>query len=778
MTPICGMQGGVFRMTSTGKFRTSVEAAAIGAILAIAAAPSARAQSPQAPRLITQAINLANLTTLSGNTRPEANATNDRGVVPDSFQLNHMLLQLRRSAAQEQAVDTLIDQLHDPSSANFHKWLTTAQIAARFGLATSDIQTVTGWLAQSGFAVNVVYPGGLVIDFSGTAGQVRNAFHTEIHQLSVDGVAHIANMSDPQIPTALAPAIVGIVSLNDFRPQPAFTHGSSSNPLYSVVPADLWTIYNFTQAFNAGYTGVNQTIYLIESAIMLGMTSNPPNPQDWNAFHQTFLPQYSTPTPQAFPPMVPSGGSYNYDTNCTFPGEPGPDNEAASEATLDAEMVSAAAPLATIMMATCLDQATTSGFQIAMLNLIYGTNVPVPSIISMSDHMAETQLGQAGNYMMYAAYQHAVMIGTSIYVSAGDSGAADNDKETGNPAIYGVNVNGFASTPYNVAVGGTDFADTYLHQNSTYWNSTNPSTASTLFGSALSYIPEIPWNNSCGSQLYAGYPDATTTPPKPAFATTYGSNGACNSTWAAMAQMGDFQTARGGGGGPSACAYGTPTTPWVVSGNCVGYLRPSWQTGVAGLPRSGVGSGVRVLPDVSLFASNGPWKHTYVFCYSGDASPNVPCKPGDPTSSTWNQSGGGTSFAAPIMAGIQALINQRKGQPQGNPNYRLYQLAAQEYGPFGQCNSMKGNAIPPSCIFHDITLGDNVVPCYDWTSPPASLPAPVPNPVNCYGVSSAAPIGVLSNSNSSYAPAFPTGFGWDFATGIGSVNVYNLVMNW
>jgi hypothetical protein len=194
MTPNCGMRGGD-SMTSIGKFRTRV--AAIGVIATMAAAPSVHAQSPQVPRLITQAINPANLTTLAGNTRPEANAANDRGMVPDSMPLDHMLLQLRRSDVQEQAFVTLIDQLHDRNSPNFHKWLTVGEIGTRFGPATADIQAVTGWLAQNGFAVNVVYTNGMVIDFSGTAGQIRNAFHTEIHTLSVNGVTHIANMSDP-----------------------------------------------------------------------------------------------------------------------------------------------------------------------------------------------------------------------------------------------------------------------------------------------------------------------------------------------------------------------------------------------------------------------------------------------------------------------------------------------------------------------------------------------------------------------------------------------------
>ena len=206
--------------------------------------PSAHAQQPAgspAQPMITGQIVETNLVTLSGNTRPEANAANDRGRVADNLAMPHMLLQLRRPAAQEQALVTLIDQLHDRKSPNFHHWLSAAEVGAQFGPAASDIQTITGWLQQQGFAVNVVYPNGMVIDYSGTAGQVRVAFHTEIHDLIADGVAHIANMTDPQIPSALAPAVVGIVGLNDFRPHPLFAH----NPLYDstgghdMTPPDL-----------------------------------------------------------------------------------------------------------------------------------------------------------------------------------------------------------------------------------------------------------------------------------------------------------------------------------------------------------------------------------------------------------------------------------------------------------------------------------------------------------------------------------------------------------
>ena len=106
----------------------------------------------------------------------------------------------------------------------------------------------------------------MVIDFSGTAGQVRETFHTTIHRLDVNGTKHIANMSDPRIPAALAPAVVGIVSLHDFRPHPmrtkmttGFSPGGTCGPLGApcekVVPADLATIYNLSPLFSAGVSG-------------------------------------------------------------------------------------------------------------------------------------------------------------------------------------------------------------------------------------------------------------------------------------------------------------------------------------------------------------------------------------------------------------------------------------------------------------------------------------------------------------------------------------------
>jgi len=686
------------------------------------------------PVLITQNVDESKLATLVGNTRPEANKQNDRGLVADSLAMDHMFLQLKRSPEQERELQQYIERLTDRSSPNFHRWLTAKEYGKRFGLAAQDLNEITRWLESHGFKVNVVYTNGVLIDFSGTAGQVRTAFHTEIHNLEVKGVKHIANMSDPRIPAALAPAVVGVVSLHDFmphtnyKPRANYTGTDVScnfGTCYLVGPGDLAMIYNLNPLFTKGISGQGQTIVVIEDTDVYSTT-------DWTTFRSTFGLSSSYPS-----------GSFTevHPANCTDPETNGDDGEAI----LDAEYASAAAPNAAIELASCKNTSTFGGL-IALVNLLNESSTP-PAIMSMSYGECETFNGASSNAAFSSAFQQAVGEGVSVFVSSGDEGAASCDYDA-SAATYGITVSGFASTPYNVAVGGTDFGDTYAGTNSTYWNSTNSST----YESALSYVPEIPWNDSCASVLLATYIGGPGT-------VTYGTSGFCNSATGEA----DFLTTSSGSGGPSGCATGSPTISGVVSGTCKGYSKPTWQS-LVGNPSDGV----RDIPDVSLFAANGVWDHYYPFCWSDPsqaANGSAPCT-GAPD--IWSGAGG-TSFASPIMAGIQALVNQNAGGRQGNPNPVYYSLAATEYGASGDtsCNSTLGNTVASSCIFYDVTLGDMDVNC---------LPLTGSESFDCYF--DGATNGVLSTSNSSYLPAYGTTTGWDFATGIGTVNADNLVKNW
>jgi Pro-kumamolisin, activation domain/PEP-CTERM motif len=632
---------------------------------------------------ITQSVDEKSRVTLPGNTRPEAIKSNDRGRVPDSFPIEHLMMQLKRSPEQEQALVRFIDELHDAKSPNFHKWLTAEQFGARYGVSSADIASITDWMESHGLKVNVIYPSHMVIDFSGTAGQIHEAFQTEIHNLMVKGTARYANMSDPRIPAALEPAVVGVVSMHNFPPHSMgkprldkYTTGNSDFP-YVLVPDDMSTIYNFRPLFKAGLTGVGQTIVLIEDTDVFNPpTAGNPCSGDWGVFRCSFgLSKYPATFSEVNP--APPVGS----NNCTDPGTNGDEGEAA----IDVEYSSAAAPSANIVNAACAGGATFGGL-IALQNLLNGVNPP--KIVSISYGECEAQNGAASNATFNAAYQQGVTEGSSIFVSAGDEGPAscDNDAAT---ATHGISATGWGETPYNVAVGGTDFYDTALGQNLNYWNTYND----VFYGSAKSYIPEIPWNDSCAGgifETFLGLPQ-------------FGATSDCNTVAA-------DRLAVGGSGAPSQCATGAASTSRTVSGTCGGYAKPSWQS-VFGNPSDGV----RDIPDVSLFASNGFWGHYWVVCWSdpgpngGSANGAAPCV-GQPV----NWAGfGGTSVSSPIMAGIQALVNQKTGQAWGNPNPTLYALAAAEYGASGNpsCNSNNGASVGAGCVFYDVTSGDITVNC-------------------------------------------------------------------
>lgn len=695
---------------------------------------------PHAVPLIVQSIDETQRVVFKGSVRAEVRPEFDRGPVADSFALNGMQLQLRRSPEHERAADTLANDLQRAGSPRFHQWLTPEEFAEHFGVAQEDIATISAWLRSHGFTVDDPHPSRMIVTFSGTAGQVREAFQTEIHNLDVNGQRHIANIRNPSIPAALAPAVEGLVSLHDFRPRPALVQKTQvpkrqfdipgpGFTFFALAPADLAKIYNFNPLFAAGITGKGQTIALIEDSDLYSAS-------DWSTFRQTFgFDAYAGASLQTVHPGK----------GCSDPGS----NIDDVEASVDAEWASAAAPSAGLLMVTCANTTTTFGVLIALQNLL--NQHPLPQMISMSYGECEVQSGPTANAAYKAAYQQAVLEGTSVFVAAGDNGPAMCDEDSLIPVQSGVSVNALASTPYNVAVGGTDFADYSMGTTSKYWSSSNGPT----YASALSYVPEFPWNDTCASPYVASYFN---------YATTYGPSGLCDGSIGSA-----FQIPIAGAGGPSGCATGESllgvlatnpsyTGPTPVDGACRGWPKPAWQN-VTGNPNDGV----RDLPDISLFAADGVWDHAYIFCDSDPAADlGYPCV-GSPEN--WLLSGG-TSFASPIMAGIQALVNQVWGGSQGNPAPVYYALANLQYGLLGNsaCDSFATGGPVPTCIFHDITEGTTDVDCT--------------GPYNCYAPpGTAGTVGVLSLSDSAYEPAYPAGTGWDFTTGVGTPNAANLVLN-
>lgn len=706
--------------------------------------------------LIPAHVDLTRTVAIPGNVRAEAlEPSYDRGPLEATKALDHVFVLLKRSPEREAALETFLRDVNDTASPSFHKWLTPKQLGQDYGPSAADMTQVTDWLKSQGLKINTVYATGTMIDVSGTAGAMNKAFKANLHKLNVEGENQFANVADPAIPSAFSGVVSGVVSLNSFKPHalhvnkvkshvdpksgvanPNYTFTSSGSQYEGVTPGDLATIYNLKQAFKAGFTGQGQTIGVIEDTDLYAAS-------DWTTFRAAFLlNQYTQGSLTTVHPAPALGG-----TACTDPGVTADDGEAI----LDAEYASASAPSAAIQVISCSNTATTFGGLIALQNMVAtGTS---PNIISISYGESESQNGATQNAAYNSIYQTATAQGISIFVSSGDEGAASSDANR-TYARYGITVSGFASTPYNVAVGGTDFSDAAHGTVNTYWSTTNNAD----YSSALSYIEEMPWNDSCANRILAkAY----------GFTTTYGSTGFCSST---TASSDGYLSTGGGSGGPSGCATGVPVKAGTTNGTCKGYAKPAFQgvvtngtfTGVMGVPNDSV----RDIPDVSLFAANGVWGHYYPYCYTDPTSGRYGAScAGAP--STWSGAGG-TSFASPIVAGMQALVNQVTNSIWGNPLPTYYNLAAQQFGANGNdsCNSSNGNQVNGGCAFQDVTIGDIDVNC---KASSGVL-------YNCYLPSGT--YGVLSTSNTAYAPAYRSNVGWDFATGIGTINASAMINRW
>ncbi len=720
----------------TPKKQLTIQFVALFALLSIPALQASAQTNFVQPR-ITQAVDESQLTVLKHNTYPLARAEFDRGPAPASLPMENMLLVLKRSPEQEAALDKLMAEQLDKSSPNFHKWLTPVQFGQQFGPADQDIQTITSWLGSHGFQVVDISNGRTVIDFSGNAGQVQEAFHTAIHSYVVNGEQHWANSSDPQIPTALTPVIAGVNTLHNFRWKPANVHagefiksketgkvtavnptftfaggcGAPGAPCFGVGPGDFATIYNVLPRYTANNDGSGVIIAVVGQTDIVT--------QDNLSFRSMFGITNPNWRLNILPTTFPAGTS---DPGIIGPG--GNDDEA--EADIDTQWSAAVARGATIDYVRFASTNSSNGVDISATYIVNTLDADLSiAIMSESYGACEAELGAAGNMFYYETYQQAASQGISVFIASGDQGSAACDIGTNtHPATSaqsGLQVSGFASTPFNVAVGGTDFNDinssgTVLSQ---FWSSTNNPTTQT---SALSYIPEVVWNNSCASNLWAVIGASTD-----ALAN-------CNNTGL------NGQGVIGSGGGVSACTFGNP----VDAAACIGgYAKPSWQAG-SGVPNDGK----RDLPDLSFFSASGFFNGSfYIVCQmdanSGAGSSTSSCNLTAPFLDF--QGFGGTSVATPAMAGVMALVVQQTGEKQGNPNPVQYSLATQ------------GN------IYHTIT-GTNAMPC-------------TPATPDCTDASGGDTFGVTTVQTGPLAGSLGYSASSDFnlATGLGSLNVANFV---
>lgn len=429
--------------------------------------------------------------TLRGNVHPLATAQNDAGAVAPSFPMQHMLLTLLPDAAQQDALNQLLDAQHNPESPYYHQWLTPEQYGERFGVSDTDTAQIVEWLEGQGMEVEEVTAGRRSIVFSGSAAQVESAFHTQIHAYRMGNELHHANATEPAIPAALVQVVGGVVSLHDFhseplhgalqKPSPEFSSGGS----HYLAPADFATIYDLLPLYQQSITGSGQSVAIVaRSNIKLA---------DVRQFRTYFG------LPANDPQIIVNG---------TDPGIFNSNEE--TEADLDVEWSGAVARNATIKFVVSKSTNSSDGVD---LSAQYIVNHNLAPVMSTSFGLCEASLGSSGNGFLNSLWQQAAAEGITVFVSSGDNGAAGCDSASAASAKHGHGVNGLCSTPYSVCVGGTEFNDT--SNPSLYWSSSNAAGTET---SALSYIPETTWNESGpGAGLWAGGGGASSVYTKPAW---------------------------------------------------------------------------------------------------------------------------------------------------------------------------------------------------------------------------------------------------------------------
>ncbi len=686
---------------------------------------------------VNQPVDLNARVVTRGSVPPQIGRAEDLGRVSPSRPMKDLLLRLTPSSDQSASLRSFLADVQDQTSPNYQHWLTPTEFGERFSLSNADLQKVTGWLGGNGFTIEEVSASKRWIRFSGTAAQVEQAFQTEIHSYRKANATHFANAQDLSIPAALAPVVSGLVSLNNFEKAPQHTQvekvarsaegklarvttvpakqqaadSAAVDQQYAALgvrpnftspgfpeetflaPGDFSRIYDTAALLSGGTDGSGVSIAIVgRSDISLS---------DVEAFRTLF--------------RLPFNDPHKIYVNADPGVVPGDDEEAI----LDTEWSGAVAPRATINYVIAASTDNTDGVDLASAYIVDHVTAP---IMSVSFGICEQAISQNENDFYHDLWQQASAEGITVLVSTGDSGSSSCDVPYAYIATpYSLGVNALASTPYNVAVGGTEFADTNLD---TYWAIAPGRDQSTAKG----YIPEMVWNESCNANLPISLHNCYFDP-----------NG--QGTYA------------GGGGGSSCSVHPDGSKPNLVTGLYAcesGYSKPDWQVG-RGVPQDGV----RDLPDVSLAAAGG--HDGYLICYNGSCQWST----NSDGTYTLEQASviGGTSAASPSMAGIMALVEQKNGLFQGQADYKLYELA-QKQGNSGACNASKltNPSHRDQCVFHDITAGTNALSCV-FGNQDCTIP-----------VAGSTFFGLLSGYS-----ATP---GYDRATGLGSVNAANLVKAW
>jgi subtilase family serine protease len=394
---------------------------------------------------------------LRGHVHPRAQIQDDQGPVAPSMPLPYVSLVLKPSASQEAELTQLLAEQQDPSSPNYHRWLTPEEFADRFGASQDDIDKIVSWLRDQSRTVISVGRARNSVAFRGDAAQVESAFGIKIHHYQLKGARHFANASEPTIPAGFAAVVGSIRGLHDFRfksPRRIVTHYTSSRGSHYLAPDDVAMIYNIRSLYGAGVDGSGQKLAIV------GQTQI--KPADIQAFRASFnLPAND---PQVM--LVP-------DTK-----DPGIVSDDLDEAHLDLELAGAVARNANLIYVYSTD--VTDAAQ-------YAIDQNLAPVLSMSYGSCEAQTPRSDAMTFQSWAKQANAQGITWFAASGDAGGTDCDGG-GSRVRGGLSVDLPASVPEVTGIGGTTLSE----GSGNYWNRISDSNGA----SVLSYIQESAWNDS------------------------------------------------------------------------------------------------------------------------------------------------------------------------------------------------------------------------------------------------------------------------------------------
>jgi subtilase family serine protease len=406
--------------------------------------------------------------------------------MPGDTRLNGMSIVFNRSAAQEADLEALLAAQQDPNSALYHQWLSPDQFAARFGMAQSDIDKVQTWLEQQGFSVDSVARSRNMIRFSGSTGQVEQAFQTQMHYYSVGGERHFAPSTELTIPSSLSSVITAVGNVDNFRPRPmiqhsriaqanpAFTSSQSGNVFFS--PGDIKLAYGVSSLISAGDIGTGQSIVVVGQSSV----SN----SDIEAFQNADGLTVKDPVQV----LVPGSGSPQ-----AYSGDQG-------ESDLDLEWSGAMAPGAQIYF---VYTGNGTGFG-AFDSIEYAIDEKLGNIISVSYGQCEPEIAANAVASVESVFKQAAAQGQTIVAASGDSGSsacyiAPPTTSNGYPPLTTqeqLAVSYPASSQYVTGIGGTEITSANDVSGSQYWAAKG---STDQINSLLAYIPEVAWNDDAAA---------------------------------------------------------------------------------------------------------------------------------------------------------------------------------------------------------------------------------------------------------------------------------------